>query len=895
MAAATAGTKAMRSMTEFMRRADAAEAHRKGADRPEFVTSLAVLKDPTQEYVLYNVAHVRNGIRSPDGKAWVRWLGVFPDKTSAQVHANRVIRREPGGLDTRMFPVGMFFGISRDKYADKWVDQVVLDASGAPCLGPDGMPLTRRVNTFFDEASRVAEAKKVARLEKRHAKTRRNQKREVKANAMRRRMGETASSLAQKLAEDVDEEAAAEAAAAAAAARKLEDEENAALVRMDLDVAGGAEGDDDDDDDDGVAARRRAAARKAAATDGGDAAADVPAKASAAVVKVKDEDAKVEEDDEADDVAETEAKTEAKAEAKAADASAPIVVRRGQTTLGGLDSVKSVPRKLELRMQKFMAMAVIDDYYTLDKHEKVVDEWCARADAAYKVEREAMLWRTLEANGRIRKRRDGTLVPYLVADREARAADKKRTPEEAAARDAAKAAAAKAAEEAVLAAAHAEAVATGQDVTKAAEAARWPARCAGVKAAAEVDELTTAATAAEAAAGGLTLADVLPPMHHLVRKWLTKSMNLPPPGYNVWGEFIGAASREAEGWLKARRADVVAAKAAFNPSYDEAADADLTPRNDREIAIWLQMRDMRVEEQTWRWAGADHLPLRAEILARWLAVPDNARPNLDALEQEEPAVAAFRAFESEPEAQKWARQAERVHELRDHDMQYVAMYEWLPLELRHSDAVPRTYRNEHENDIMASKAEQAARAKELALEARTTKRKMRVVTVANNAVVTGQELPEGLSAAEWARTEAATRKTKAETDAELAAMAAAEKEGRTYTSTKLAATKLERDTMTLAEAGFSTQADFDAAVKEVAAAEAAARAAEAERAGGGEDEEEGEEVAVAKPKKKVKKEDTKTVVKKISKGRKDEPTRRSAPAAPATDFDMDLSAYKPRK
>jgi hypothetical protein len=801
-------TKAVGNAAEFRRREEALEQYKKTGgvvDRANIMTSIASVADPAQQYVLFNLAHKDSYTRSPDGEAWVRWLGVFPSKTAAQEHANAILRRDKG-LDTRIFPAGEFFCVRRGKYADVFEEQVVLDSTGAPMVGADGKLVMRTVRSYFDEAGRVAETVHVQKLLKRHAKMRKNQLREVRQNALRRRMGDTSESMEQKLMEDVDEEEAQLKAEAAAAKRKLEDEEAAAALRMNLT---------------GVLAGLDAASIKS-----------VPAsKASATTTQAIDEDAKVEEDDApaadatavdapAADATAADAPTDAPAadvpaaDAPAADAptdatAADAPARATMSGVAAFGSVQRIPRKLDVRLQNFLAMAVVDDYVTLEAHERIVDEWCARRDAAYKDAREDLLWSVLEAHGKLRKQGD-VVLSFLDSERVdkefastwTRAQTRQVEQELSATREAAETAALEA----------------GKSAVDAKAAADWAESTVG--------RATTPATAAESKAAGLTLESVLPPMHRLVRKWLEK--NQPPSGYNVWGEYIGKEASSGNGFLKLKRADVVAKKVAFEPAYKEDEDEDMTPpATDRQLKIWVQQRDMRIELQTWKWAGHSHLPLRKEVLKQWYARPENAPPNLAALPQEEPAVAGFRAFESEPEAQRWVSSIKKVVELKDFDMPVVAMYEWIRLSDRHNDNIPRTYRNEHENDIMASRQEQAARARELELEARTTKRKMNVMTVARNAVETAQVLPSGVTEEEYQAVTAQVRKTEEETAAEIEAARAAELAGKTYKSKKLREQRVKKEEATLVQAGLASQADWDAAVSDAKKAAAASDAPDA--------------------------------------------------------------------
>jgi hypothetical protein len=128
---------------------------------------------------------------------------------------------------------------------------------------------------------------------------------------------------------------------------------------------------------------------------------------------------------------------------------------------------------------------------------------------------------------------------------------------------------------------------------------------------------------------------------------------------------------------------------------------------------------------------------------------------------------------------------------------------------------------------MASRQEQAARARELELEARTTKRKMNVMTVARNAVETAQVLPSGVTEEEYQAVTAQVRKTEEETAAEIEAARAAELAGKTYKSKKLREQRVKKEEATLVQAGLASQADWDAAVSDAKKAAAASDAPDA--------------------------------------------------------------------
>lgn len=773
----------MRDAGEFLRRDDVAKSYAGGkGPRVEFVSVMGQLTDPTQEFFLYNVAHANTAIRSPDGKAWIRALGFFPNKVATQLHANALLKHDPG-LELRYFPATKFFCISRNKYADVFEEVIEMGPDGAPIVLADGSLKTRRERTFFDQKMRDAEIKKQNRLVKHHTKMRKQQIKEVKSNALRRRMGDSDETLQQQLAADTEGDSAhnnADAAANEKARRTLDDEEASALLRagltdlsQPLSFVGSSIGSSI------VPSMSSTALASEIATDV--ASKNVSEGISQVVPGVKDAGSASETKQKKPLTHQTQTHTQTQTQTQ---------------TRRAFGAVKPIPRAHEIRMQRFCVIAVVDDYLTLREHEQHVNAWCARRDAAYNAQREALLWDVLEAHGRLRK---SAHSQELLRFDEANTLDRA-TPQN----EEATAAAFASAQEAALGA--------GRSALEAKTAGDLAASNAGGRP-------SLSATANEARAAGLTLPDVLPPLHKLIRKWLTN--NPPPHGFNVWGEYIGkdaSLQNGGLGFLKIRRDDVLAKRATFLPprkadhakeenkdekdKEDKEDDKEDTEDNDliapasleRELSVWLQQRDMRVEEQTWRWAGHHEMPSRKDILAEWYKNPDNAPPDLNALPQEEPAVAGFRAFDSEENTRKWVKSMEKAHELKDFDLAAVAMYEWIRLEDRNHENLPRNYRNQHVHDIMTSKTEQEARARELELEARLMKRKLNVLTVSNNAVTATQELPSGLSAAEHDAAAAAAARADAETQAEIEAEGRAAAEGKQYTSSKLHTVALAKHT-----------------------------------------------------------------------------------------------------
>jgi hypothetical protein len=733
----------MRDANEFLRRADVAQTYKDGtAPRTHFVAVSGSLSDPSQQFFLYNVAHAHTTIRSPDGKAWMRPLGFFPSKAATQTHANLILKYDPG-LELRYFPAAAFFCIGRSKYKDIYENVVELGADGLPIKLANGDLKTRLERTFFDKKTRDTEIKKVGRLIKRHAKTRKEQLREVKTNALWRRMGDADESLAQMLAADTEPNAADDDSAKATAKRTLDDEETAALLRAGFQAT-------------------------------------LPSAPAASVAAV-DESKPMQNPSQKQEQEQTQAKDQ---DEMPLLEHATLAEPEPEPLRAVFGSVKPIPRKLELRHQRFVVIAVIDDYITLDTHEHAVNAWCALRDAAFKVAREALLWRVLESHGRLRKSHptsDAASLPLAFA--RVNALDKAQPQDETA-----------------VATAFTEA----QDAALRAGCSAQDAKIAGNFAASNAGGRATAvATIAEMQSSAMTLEDVIPPLHKLVRKWLVK--NPPPTGFNVWGEYIGkdaATSLNGLGFVKLRREEVLHKLATFMPPRASAASAAADSAASsveaqaeqplvapaiaaRDLKVWLHQRDMRIDEQTWRWAGHHELPARKDVLRDWYTKPENARPDLEALPQEEVAVAGYRAFDSEADAQKWVKSVEKVIDVKDHDLSAITMYDWVRLDDRNSDSIQRNYRNTHVHDIMASKKEQSARARELELEARLTKRKLNVVTVTDNAVQATQELPSGLSAAEFDAASAATAKAEAETKRELDAEASAALTGQTYESSKL--------------------------------------------------------------------------------------------------------------
>ena len=215
----------------------------------------------------------------------------------------------------------------------------------------------------------------------------------------------------------------------------------------------------------------------------------------------------------------------------------------------------------------------------------------------------------------------------------------------------------------------------------------------------------------DALAEGHTLTSLVPVDIAKMAEWI--SINPPPAGYNIWGEYVGPAKA------------ITAKRAASDPE---------PPAEDEEINMqlqqWQQRRLLAIEEETWRVAGADHVPLQSEILKTWLV--ENPKPDLNKLAQEEPTVCFLYAGETEEDVQRWMKNAEKASELKHHNMYCVNLYEMLPLQGRFSAELRSEYRNEHLDSIMKSHKEERQKAQKLLAEAESGQGRVGVVDVYDN-------------------------------------------------------------------------------------------------------------------------------------------------------------------
>ena len=123
-------------------------------------------------WVLYNAAHESARIRSTDGEAWIRVLGFFESKASANVHA-RALSSCDAGLEVRIAPQHEFRMIMRSAYKD--------------------LPEER------DMITRNMESAKHAILLEQHAIQRKQAFENARINAATRQMGDVAFSPTEKI------------------------------------------------------------------------------------------------------------------------------------------------------------------------------------------------------------------------------------------------------------------------------------------------------------------------------------------------------------------------------------------------------------------------------------------------------------------------------------------------------------------------------------------------------------------------------------------------------------------------------------------------------------------------------------------------------------------------
>jgi hypothetical protein len=133
---------------------------------------------PTTSWVLYNLAHAESVIKSTDGDAWLRVLGVFGSREAAQRHTRELVAHDRG-IEIRVAPLGEFRMLLRSRYND---------TAGV-----------------LDMATRERETVKHGFLLDEHAKRRRAAAEQTAANARERKMGELAFSPADRIAAYTEE------------------------------------------------------------------------------------------------------------------------------------------------------------------------------------------------------------------------------------------------------------------------------------------------------------------------------------------------------------------------------------------------------------------------------------------------------------------------------------------------------------------------------------------------------------------------------------------------------------------------------------------------------------------------------------------------------------------
>jgi hypothetical protein len=116
-------------------------------------------------FVLYNAAHENSRIRSKDKNAWIRILGFFETRESANHHAKRIGEWDTG-LEIRIAPTGEFRMIMKTKYNDSpgIIDMVTRDNESLKHAELMRLHKEKRSNAF-NEVSKNSEEKQMGTVE----------------------------------------------------------------------------------------------------------------------------------------------------------------------------------------------------------------------------------------------------------------------------------------------------------------------------------------------------------------------------------------------------------------------------------------------------------------------------------------------------------------------------------------------------------------------------------------------------------------------------------------------------------------------------------------------------------------------------------------------------------
>jgi len=188
-------------------------------------------------------------------------------------------------------------------------------------------------------------------------------------------------------------------------------------------------------------------------------------------------------------------------------------------------------------------------------------------------------------------------------------------------------------------------------------------------------------------------------------------------------------------------------------AFDEELENDPRAEDDTELQAWCRSRDLALAQCKWELIE-EPMPSRKDTIKDWLAIPENHPPDIDdpkVIQQEEPVVVPLFATETDEDAKRWLNDVgSKLSCLRDVNVGCIHMYEFVNPTQIEDDSIPQIYRDEEENNIMQGRKLQKQARAELETEKRLMGDTIKTINVYDNAVVTREKLPEGLSKEDYA-------------------------------------------------------------------------------------------------------------------------------------------------
>lgn len=150
------------------------------------VGTIEDLQRPDQKFALVQVLHKDQGIKSSDGKPWIRILGLFATREAARARVASLVSGGANAQEIRLIPTCGPFLIGSQKYHDVLVPDRVGGSS------------------YIDMETRTRENVKVTRLMNANERKRARDRAEMRENVAHRRMGIVENDFIVALDEDTD-------------------------------------------------------------------------------------------------------------------------------------------------------------------------------------------------------------------------------------------------------------------------------------------------------------------------------------------------------------------------------------------------------------------------------------------------------------------------------------------------------------------------------------------------------------------------------------------------------------------------------------------------------------------------------------------------------------------